>query len=275
MAAAIRKSYTDGRHGQLHCRGVYPDDAERPSVVCLHMSPKSGRGYHELLPELAADGRIAIAPDYPGHGESYLPADEPPVTIEDFAAAVWEVIDDRIGTAPVHLVGYHTGSMVAIEAARQRPEDVLGIVNIAAPKFTDEELAVMVNYFQPIPIDEEGTRFRILWERIMKHRGPGMTLQMAADSMAENLRAGDLYECGHMAAFAYAPRYVGHLAETPHPLLVMNPRDDTFEATQRIDPHIRNGRRVDFPDWGHGFLNVWPREAAGVMLEFFREVEAS
>lgn len=269
---AIRKSYTDGKFGQLHCRGVYPPAAKRPPIVCLHMSPKSGRSFHELLPYLA-DGRAAIAPDYPGHGESDLPPAEPHVTVEDFAETTWQVIDDRLGDVPVHLVGYHTGSMVAIEAARERPDRVIAIVNIAAPVFTDDELAAMIEYFAPIPIDEEGTRFRIMWERIMHHRGPGMTLEMAADSMAENLRAGDAYEWGHEAAFAYAKRYVENLTKTEQPILVMNPNDDTFEATQRIDPCLKNGRRVDYPDWGHGFLNAYPKAAAKEMLDFFTEAE--
>ena len=272
MSSAIRKSYTDGTHGQLHCRGIYPEAATKTPVVCLHMSPKSGRIYHELLPHLAHD-RPAIAPDYPGHGESCLPPAEPHVTVADYAEATWQVIDDRLGDQPVHLVGHHTGSMVAIEATRQQPDRVVGIVNIAAPVFTDDELAAMVNFFEPIPIDEAGTRFRVMWERILHFRGPGMTLAMAADSMAENLRAGDFYEWGHEAAFAYAPDYVKHLAQTDKPILVMNPKDDTFEATQRIDPHLKNGRRIDYPDWGHGFLNAYPDAVAREMLGFFAEIE--
>ncbi len=237
------------------------------------MSPKSGRIFNELLPFLATD-RIAIAPDYPGHGESDLPPAEPPVSIADFAESVWQVIDDRIGAAPVHLVGHHTGSMVAVEATLQRPDRVLSLINIAAPEFTDEELSQAADYFEPIAIDEEGTRFRIMWERIMFHRGPGMTLQMAADSMAENLRAGDDYEWGHRAAFGYARTYVENLAHIRQPLFVMNPNDDTFEQTRRIDPHLKNGRRVDYPDWGHGFLNAYPEAAAAEMLGFIKEVEA-
>lgn len=268
----LRKSYTDGKFGQIHCRGVYPETTSKPAVVCLHMSPKSGRAFHDLLPCLA-DSRAAIAPDYPGHGESDLPPPEPHVTLEDYTDSTWQVIDDRLGDAPVHLVGHHTGSMVAIEAAKQRPNRVIGIVTIAAPVFAEQELAAMQDYFQPIPIDEDGTRFRIMWERILFHRGPGMTLEMAADSMAENLRAGDAYEWGHEAAFAYAPNFVANLGDTEHPILVMNPKDDTFEATQRIDAHLKNGRRVDYPDWGHGFLNAYPQAVAREMLDFFAEVE--
>ena len=270
---AIRKSYTDGPYGQLHCRGVYPESATQPAIVCLHMSPKSGRSFHEVLPYLAID-RVAIAPDYPGHGESDKPPADPEVSIPDFAETIWQVIDDRVGDSPVHLVGHHTGSMVAVEATLQKPDRVISLINIAAPEFTEEELSQAEEYFEPIPIDEDGTRFRIMWERIMFHRGPGMTLQMAADSMAENLRAGDDYEWGHRAAFAYARRYVDNLADIEQPLFVMNPKDDTFEQTQRIDARLRNGRRVDYPEWGHGFLDAYPEAAAKAMLGFIDQVES-
>ena len=236
------------------------------------MSPKSGRSFNDLLPYLATD-RIAIAPDYPGHGESDKPPARPEVTIADFAEAVWQVIDDRVADGVLHLVGHHTGSMVAVEATLMRPERVASLITIAAPVFTAEELTQAMDYFEPIPIDEEGTRFRVMWERIMYHRGPGMTLQMAADSMAENLRAGDDYEWGHRAAFRYAPTFVENLGRIGQPLLVMNPRDDTFEQTQRIDEFLRNGRRIDYPDWGHGFLDAYPEAAAAEILKFIDEVE--
>ena len=108
----------------------------------------------------------------------------------------------------------------------------------------------------------------------MFHRGPGMTLQMAADSMAENLRAGDDYEWGHRAAFAYARTYLDNLPDIEQPLFVMNPNDDTFEQTQRIDARLNNGLRVDYPEWGHGFLDAYPEAAAKEMLGFINEVEA-
>jgi pimeloyl-ACP methyl ester carboxylesterase len=237
------------------------------------MSPKSGRIFHELLPFLAGD-RTAIAPDYPGHGESSPPPSEPHVTIPDFAETVWQIIDDRIGGEPIHFVGHHTGSMVAIEATLQRPDRVISIVNIAAPVFTDEELETAQEYFEPIPIDEDGTRFRIMWERIMFHRGPGMTLQMAADSMAENLRAGDDYEWGHRAAFCYASEYVENIASIRQPVFIMNPNDDTYEQSRRMDSHLQNGRRTDYPEWGHGFLNAYPASAAEEILNFINEVES-
>jgi len=271
--ATVSKTYVDGKYGQLHTRVAIPEKATRPPIVCLHMSPKSGRSYHEVLPHLA-DDRVVLAPDYPGHGESALPPPEPHVTLEDFAECAWTVVD-AIGGGPVHFVGYHTGAMVAVEAAWQRPEQVRSIVSISAPVFTRDEQQQLDGAYAPIPIDEEGKRFRIMWERVLQHRGPGMTLQMAAASFAENLRAGDDYEWGHRAAFAYAQKYNERLGLVEQPILVVNPNDDCHEQSKRADAIMKNGTRVDYPQWGHGFLNAFPQEAAAAMLTFIREHDSN
>jgi pimeloyl-ACP methyl ester carboxylesterase len=235
------------------------------------MSPKSGKTYQDVLPYIAV-GRSVLAPDYPGHGESDLPPAEPQVTIQDFARSAWMVVDALDG-GPVHLLGHHTGSMVAVEMAVQRPEQVVSIINISAPVFTEEEQEQFGSLYSPIPIDEAGTRFRVMWERVLQHRGPGMTLQMAAASFAENLRAGDDYEWGHRAAFAYAPTYNQRIGEIEHPLLVMNPNDDCHEQSLRADALMKNGQRIDFPQWGHGFLNAFPADAARAILDFVQGTE--
>jgi pimeloyl-ACP methyl ester carboxylesterase len=269
----VRRTFVDGRFGQLHCRIAAPEEPTRLPLVCLHMSPKSGRSYEEILPQLARD-RMVIAPDYPGHGESAKPPAEPHVSIGDFAAAAWQCVD-ALCPGRVHMLGYHTGSMVAVEAATVRPADVASIVNISAPLFTPEELESLSAFFEPIPIDAAGTRFRIMWERVLEYRGPGMTLQMAADSFAENLRAGDDYEWGHRAAFAYGETYHDRLAALSQPVFVMNPNDDCYEVSKRVDPLLKNGHRRDYDEWGHGFLTLHAATAALDITAFIDQAEAN
>lgn len=269
----VRRQFVDGQFGQIHTRICTPDLASAAPIVCLHMSPKSGRLFADLMPHLAA-ARVVLAPDYPGHGESDPPPASPHVGIEDFATSTWQVIDQLVGT-PVHLVGHHTGAMVAVEAASSRPDDVLSIISIGAPVFTDEDLVRLNQDYAPIPIDEAGTRFKIMWERVLHHRGPGMTLQMAATSFAENLRAGDDYEWGHRAAFAYGPTYNEKLTDIDQPVLVMNPADDCFVKSRRADALLKHGLRRDYHEWGHGFLSAHSAQAAEEMLNFAGEVERS
>ncbi|MFK8051368.1 MAG: alpha/beta fold hydrolase [Woeseiaceae bacterium] len=269
MQSMVRKQYTDWIHGQLHSRGVFPKQAEKPTIVCLHMSPKSGRTYHQVLP-LLANNRIAIAPDYPGMGESSPPPADPHVTISDYADAVWQVVDE-LAPGPVHFLGYHTGCMVAAEAASKRPEQSLSIASLSAPVFTDEETAELHETYAPLLLDESGSRFQIMWQRILRHRGPGMTLEMAATSLAENLRGGEDYEWGHRAAFNYVPTYRQRLAELDLPVFVLNPKDDCWTHTPRADALLKNGRRQDFPEWGHGLLDAHTTDFASVVMPFFEE----
>ncbi|MFK7955285.1 MAG: alpha/beta fold hydrolase [Lysobacterales bacterium] len=271
MTVSVKRQFVEGAFGQLHTRFAVPEQANRPAIICLHMSPKSGRLFAEVMPYLAQDRRV-LAPDYPGHGESDIPPPSPHVTIEDFAQALWTVAD-HFDTGPVHLVGHHTGAMVAVEAASQRPNQVLSVVNIGAPVFTAEEQVRLTQDYEPLAIDESGNRFQIMWQRVLEHRGPGMTLAMAATSFSENLRAGDHYEWGHRAAFAYSPTYNQRLTELDHPVLVMNPADDCFEQSKRADAMLKRGRRIDYPQWGHGFLSAYPEQAAAEILKFAQDVE--
>ena len=268
----VRRGYVDGRYGQIHVYRAAPALVEKPAIVCLHMSPRSGRVYQDVLP-LLADRREALALDYPGFGESDPPPADPPVTIEDYAASVWDVVDASVGE-PVYLLGYHTGSLVSVEAAHQRPGGVRGIISISAPIFSDSELEAIKKQYQSIPLDEEGTRFKRMWQMIMQHRGPGTTLEMAARSLLDHLRGGERYEWGHRAAFEYAPRYPQRLSALGIPVLVLNPNDDLVEQTRRVDQHLVNGRRVECPGWGHGFLSAHDRAAAELILDFLTEVES-
>ncbi|MFK7958579.1 MAG: alpha/beta fold hydrolase [Lysobacterales bacterium] len=258
-AALVKRQFIDGQYGQIHLRIAKPPSATHRPLVCLHMSPKSGRIFARFLAAAATD-RVVVAPDYPGFGESDPPPASPAVTIEDYAASVWQVVD-TLNLGQVDLLGYHTGSEVAAEAARQRPKQVGSIVMISAPVFTPEELADIKHTYQRIPLDEAGTRFEKMWASVMFHRGPGMTLEMAAASFAENLRAGENYEWGHHAAFAYAPRYPKVVASLPHRITVINPGDDLVEMTPRIIPHLANGTVVNHPEWGHGFLDAFTDDA--------------
>lgn len=267
----VRRTFIDGPYGQLHCRLARTTTTTTQPVVCLHMSPKSSWLFADLLGPLSAQ-RTALAVDYPGHGESDLPPADPPVTIEDYARCVWAAVD-ALCPGPVHFLGSHTGAMVAVEAAHQRPGDTLGIVSHSAPVLTPAEAEALAKLYAPLPLDTAGTRFDLLWRRVIKHRGPDMPLTLCAQSFAENLRSGEAYEWGHRAAFAYAATYQERLASLDHAILLLNVNDDLREHSRRADALMKNGRRVEKADWGHGFLSVHAAAVAALCDEFFSAVE--
>lgn len=253
----ILRKFVETEFGQVHCR-IAGKPSDKNTLICLHQSPKSTR---EFIPFMgsASDDRLVIGIDNPGHGESDVPP--APVGIEGYARAAWAVID-ALDVGPVDLVGYHTGSSVAVEMAWQRPDDVGRLALISTLIATDAEREAFIHAFQPVPLDEAGSRFTRIWEKSLHYRGPGVTLEMLASSLAEQLRAGDAYEWGHQAAFDYSTVFPERLSSLQHPITVLNPKDMLFEYTDRVRPFLFNGVVIEHPEWGEGFLETDPCGAA-------------
>ena len=259
----ICRHFVDGPFGQVHLRDSGPVDSDAPPLVCLHQSPKSSREFATLMPHLAQARRV-VAIDSPGHGESDLPPSEADATIEAYARSAWAAVD-ALALDRMDLLGHHTGAKVATEMAFQRPNDVRRIVMVSALVLTPEETAQFRSQFQPTPLDEAGTRFAKMWAASIQHRGPGVSLEQLAASFAENLRAGEAYEWGHGAAFAYNQHFPDRVKALPHPITVINPGDMLYELTPRVMPLLQNGTLVDKPDWGFGFMDADPDGAAEVV----------
>lgn len=252
---ATKRMFIEGDYGQIHLRVATPDhhQASHPPLFCLHMSPKSGRIFARFMEAMAID-RMVIAPDYPGYGESDAPPAEPHVTIEDYARNVW-LVAKALDLGTIDILGYHTGSLVAAEMTIQSPECVNRIVMISAPVFSEEVLASVKAYFQPVPLDEAGTRFSSMWRRVLEHAGKGNTLELAAESFAENLRAGENYEWGHRAAFAFAPVFPQKVSLINQRIDIINPQDDLQVVTREIIHWLKQGAIHERPAWAHGFLD--------------------
>lgn len=264
----VCRHYVEGPFGQMHVRvaGADATTSKRP-VICLHQSPKSGLEMAAVLGWLGAD-RLAIAPDYPGYGMSDPPPGEHAATITAYAEAVWAVVD-ALGHDRVDLFGNHTGAMVAAAMALAAPARVGAIAMVSGPVLTPEERTAFEAYFQPIPLDAAGTRFSTMWARIRDHAGPGISLEMMARSFLQNLMAGEGYEWGHAAAFAYADAFADALAQLAQPILIFNPADELQAATRRAGALMRQGTILERPDWGHGFLDVHAFEVAETLTRFF------
>lgn len=261
--AIVRRRYVDGRFGQMHLRlaGPPPREAKRP-LLCFHLSPVSGAIYTRLLGEMGHD-RLAVAPDTPGYGASDPPR-EPPA-IRDYAAAMGEVMD-ALDIAEADCIGFHTGSKIALELALQRPQAIRHLVLISTPVYTEQELAQMRAEFAPLELREDGSHLTDYWRALLNFRGPGQTLEMIMRYYPDHMRGGARRHWGHRAAFDYS--YPENLPRARLPILVLNNHDDLQQFTPRAMAYIRDGRLVERPDWGHGFLDLHTAEFAQMVRDF-------
>lgn len=219
------------------------------------------------MPYLAEDRKV-IAIDAPGHGESDLPPSETEASIPNYAKSAWSVLD-ALKLDEVDLLGNHTGGLVAVEMACQRPRRIETIAMISAPLFTDQELQHLRATLAPIPLDEDGTRMSELWKRAIHFRGPGVSLEDLFANYAEYFRAGDAYEWGHYAAFNYNCHFAERIQSIQNKVVIINPGDLLFEPTLRVNALLNNGQIINYPQWGLGFLDAYPEDAADAINAAF------
>lgn len=263
-AVNLRRMYVDCRYGQLHLRSGFPSNGgfdELTTLVCLHQSPMSSRVFDGLLRLLATD-RSVYAPDTPGFGESDPPAEQP--DIAGYAGAIGDFID-HMRLRRVDLLGYHTGAAIAAELAIQRPEQVRRVIMVAAPVFDQAERDPFNRVPWPVPVREDGAHLAEEWQRTVRWRGPGVSLEQLAAGFADKLRNGSQAWWGASAAMNYPARE--RLPQLRQPVLILRPKDDLWDVTPRVRELLPEAPVIDMPEHGFGLFDVAP----GVVAEHARK----
>jgi pimeloyl-ACP methyl ester carboxylesterase len=104
------------------------DIGEGPAVVFLHGLAGCWQNWLENIVPLAADHRV-IAIDFPGFGESPLPAGA--ISVSGYARLVVELLDE-LGVQRATIVGNSMGGFVGCEMAIRFPARVRELVLVAA-----------------------------------------------------------------------------------------------------------------------------------------------
>lgn len=270
----VRRAYVDGPHGQMHLRLARPAegaDKSKPPLLCIHMSPMSGRVFENLLARMGSD-RLTIAFDTPGFGLSDAPA-EPPA-IGDYAAALLAGLTALGITGPVDLLGYHTGSMIAVEIANQAPDRVRRLATVAAPIITDEERAQFRAFYHERPAQADGSHILDRWQGFYYHHNrPGVDVEEISERFPDALLGGRKAAWGHQAAFAYD--MAGRLPGVKQPLLVLVTGDDLDVQSRRAAGIAPQSRLLEVPGWGHGFLDLYADDAAGLLRAYLDAGDAT
>ncbi|RYY27044.1 MAG: alpha/beta fold hydrolase [Sphingomonadales bacterium] len=266
-----RRAYVDGRFGQMHVRIAGPADSAEPPLICFHMSPMSGRCYERFIDRFAeATGRMAVAIDTPGFGQSDAPPAPP--SIADYSEAMRSAIEALGIIGPVDLIGYHTGSMIAANLAAEYSALVRRVICISAPMFTDSEKEAMHRLYPPLKPSLDGAHLMTRWNGFVHYNlGRGLSLDDVADMFPDGLLGRNIAWWGHNAAFGFA--YDLRLPEVAQPVLVLSPGDDLQAESRRAPDVLRNGRLVELPAWGHGFLDGFTEDAAALVASFLQAAD--
>ncbi|MCU0759656.1 MAG: alpha/beta hydrolase [Steroidobacteraceae bacterium] len=226
-----RRAYAQGPYGQVHFHEA--GSADGVPLVLLHQAPVSARQFEPVYPRLAARGIRAIGIDMPGFGFSdptpFVPG------VEDYAKAIPAVLD-ALGIERAHILGHHTGALVATEVALQFPGRIERLVLNGPLPLQDAERAQWLEFCrnEEIPFREQPDASHLV-------KLFGVRYAFAKDSvpvgtvtryLVETLSGLGPYWYGHHAAFVY-----DHAATLPRirhrTLILTNTGDQIFEHAQR------------------------------------------
>jgi len=250
MSLVIRRHFADLPHGQVHYAAC--GDAASPVVLLLHQTPRSWREYEAVLPLIGARYR-AIAMDTAGFGDSEpLPG---PASIERWAGAAVQLLD-TLGIAQAHVVGHHTGGVIAVELACAHGGRVRSVVLSSTP-YTNEPFRVARAQRPPIDAVEaspDGDHLTALWRKRQAFYPAGRPDLLEAFVLDALKVRGDV-EGGHRAVARYEME--GRVSRLNQPALIVHAPEDPFASPhtdewRHLLPHARvtaiSGGMVPLPD---------------------------
>ncbi|NIB43671.1 alpha/beta hydrolase [Pseudomaricurvus alkylphenolicus] len=198
-AVVIKRAYADTSKGQIHLRIAEPG-GDRP-LVLLHPMPYSGLYFATIMPMLR--GRTLIAPDFPGCGQSDALEHKP--SIEDFADAVLQTLDQLGYTDPCDFLGFHSGCLVATEIANIAPQRCASTILVDIPYF---DAATAEKYSASLSPHRAPTEtldcLQKLWDSDVKSRLGVVPLERAYEIFTDHINARGEGADGFRAAFSYA-----------------------------------------------------------------------
>jgi pimeloyl-ACP methyl ester carboxylesterase len=257
------RAYADLPHGQVHYAEC--GDPRAHAVLLLHQTPRSWAEYREVLPLLGQRYR-AIAMDTAGFGASDPPASG--ASIEAWADIAAQLLQ-AIGISQAHVVGHHTGGVIAIDLAARHGHRVRSLVLSSTP-YTDEAFRHARAGRPPIDAVEDsadGAHLAQLWRKRQGFYPVGRPDLLQAFVLDALKVTGDV-EAGHRAVASY--RMEDRIAAVRQPTLVVRATDDPFAAphAQHWAQVLPQARIVDVPGGMVPLPDQMPAAFAQAVLDF-------
>jgi pimeloyl-ACP methyl ester carboxylesterase len=250
----ISKAYADTAYGQIHYRFVLPpQNVQRnaTSLLFLHKSASSSVSYESLMLLYAAKGYSCYAPDMPGFGGSFDPTDDAIREIQSkgtvWYAELFMQVFSQIGLFDAdkktrcHLIGHHSGAVLAVELATMHPDFVASICLVGPTVMTTEERAAMKEiYFKTFnePV-RDGSHLLKTWD-YLGNMGIGEDLVLWQREAVDHIRAWKGRNLIYGAVWAQESEAL--YMSVGCPILLMCAKDDVlwkyFSSVKALRPEV-------------------------------------
>ncbi|KAF1815652.1 alpha/beta-hydrolase [Eremomyces bilateralis CBS 781.70] len=240
LSPVLKKGYVDTSHGQIHYRYIFPSTQttiQKEPIIFLHKSASSSASYELLMQYYASQGYACYAPDMPGFGGSFDPSKAAIAEIEEqgtvWYSATFMQAFEALGlagngcTTPCHIIGHHSGAVLAVEFAARYPEFVATICLVGPTVMSVEERAAMKEIFFK-PFNEparDGSHLLKTWE-YLGNMGVGEDITLWQREAVDHIRAWK----GRMLIYGavWAQKSEDLYKQVSCPILLMCARDDVL-----------------------------------------------
>lgn len=198
-------------------------------VVLLHSQVVAGRFWDPIVEDLSRE-RLVVVPDRIGFGHSDPSALA--LSFADYANATVDALD-ALGIDSCDLVGFHSGSIEAVELATAHASRVRRVVALLLAVFSEAEIAEFTElYARPAPAPTaDGAHLPWFWERWLGEypqcEDPGIVQGWVID----HLVCAQTYHHTFVAALEYPME--DKLGAVRQPLLLLALHDALLEQMRR------------------------------------------
>jgi len=258
--SAIRRAFGNCRYGQLHYASAGQGGTP---LVCFHQSPISGAQYAPFQRAMSEDRQV-LCPDTPGFGGSDAPLQVP--LIADYAAAMADWLDG-MKLRSVDALGFHTGTLIAMELAILRPDLVRRLSLTSLALFSDAERERnRIIFGNPRPLFDDPDYLGRYYKEQVTEADRAIPDKRRLELFTERMRAGSNSWWGPAAVFAYDTAARAKLVTQQTLLLVM--RDTLADATRRATQLFPRNKVVERLDL-HG-PTAWDSHPVDIATEVRR-----
>jgi pimeloyl-ACP methyl ester carboxylesterase len=263
----MKMNYVDTHLGQLH----YAEEGSGETIICLHQTPRSWDEFRELIPFLSKSHRV-IAMDMYGFGQSAK--FKSPQRIEDYASGVIALMD-ALKLNQSHILGHHTGALVAFESTAANKDRFKSLI-ISSMPFTNLEYREKHQDGEGVDDSEVSETGHHLTENWAKRspfyplNRPDILNRFTHDSLNFGVNPVE----GHLACAKYCIEE--KLAQITVPVLILGSSNDpfSFPVIQLIQNSLVNASQVDLHIVEGGMIplmEIKAEEVSEAVLTFLRE----
>jgi pimeloyl-ACP methyl ester carboxylesterase len=274
---------------KIFYREAGPQDA--PVLLLLHGFPSASHMFRDLIPKLAHHYRL-VAPDFPGFGQSEMPARETFAYTFAHLAEVIGQFTEVIGLTKFAIYIFDYGAPVGLRMALNHPERVTAIIsqngNAYVEGLSDGWNPIRAYWNDPSPANRDALRAMLTPETTLFQYVHGVADETLvspdgrclddfylARSGAHELQL-DLF-LDYANNVALYPKFQDYFRQHQPPFLAVWGKNDPFFLPAGAEGYARDikNAQVKFLETGHFALETHSEEIAAAILPFLDQGSAS